>query len=263
MCNGAKMILDDIIAKTKDRVTEQKKKMSLDYLERAMSSGYEPRDALEALRGSMNIIAEIKKSSPSRGLIRADFHPLEIATEYEQNGASAISVLTEPYYFSGDIEYLGLIRRFNSTILLRKDFLIDPYQIARSRLYGADIVLLIVRILGKEKLKEMLDYARSIKLFALVEVHSEAELEMALYAGAQIIGINHRNLDTLAMDMSLSTRLVPEIPQDKVIVAESGLKTHEQLKELSALGVNAFLIGEHFMKQTSPGAALKEIKYGK
>lgn len=257
------MILTDIINKAKTRVKEQKEQMSLDYLERAMQSGYEPRDAISALSGSMNIIAEIKKASPSRGIIRADFHPLEIASEYEQNGASAISVLTEPYYFSGDIEYLGLIRRFNSTILLRKDFLVDPYQVARSRLYGADIVLLIARVLEGSLLAELIQYANSIKMNALVEVHNEKELEIALKADAKIIGINHRDLDTLSMDMSLSKRLAPLIPHGKIIVAESGLNSHEQLKELSSLGINAFLIGEHFMRQQNAGEALRLIKYGK
>ena len=253
------MILNSIISKVKERAKEQKQTMSLDYLERAMLSGYEPRNALEALSGHYHIIAEIKKASPSRGVIRPDFHPLAIAQEYEAAGASAISVLTEPYYFQGDIEYLGTIRRFTNEILLRKDFLIDPYQIARARLYGADFVLLIARILQGDALKEMLSYAKSIKMQALVEVHSEVELLAALDAGADIIGINHRDLDTLNMDMTLSKRLIPLIPSGKIIVAESGISSRARMDELNAMGVNAFLIGEHFMMASSPGAALKEL----
>lgn len=256
------MIVDEIIQKTKTRVKEQKEKMNMTYLEEIMKSSYEPRDPTMALSGSMNIIAEIKKTAPNRGVIKSNFKPLEIATEYEKNGASMISVATEPYYFGGDIEYLGLIRRFNSTVLLRKDFLIDPYQIARSRIYGADVVLLIARILGETLLKEMVDYAKSIKMRALVEVHDEEDLEMALRAGAQIISINNRDLYTLMVDMNISRRLIPQIPSNKIIVSQGGFKTHSELREFDRLGVNAFLIGEVLMKSQNPGAVLKELKNG-
>lgn len=253
------MILDNILSKVKARIKEQKETMSLDYLQRAMLDAYEPRNVIEALSGRYNIIAEIKKASPSRGVICEDFHPLNIAQEYEKAGASAISVLTEPYYFQGDIEYLGTIRRFTNSILLRKDFLIDPYQIARARLYGADFVLLIARILKGEALKEMISYAKSIKMQALVEVHNEAELGAALDGGADIIGINHRDLDTLTIDMSLTQRLIGMIPRDKIIVAESGINSRAVMDSLNAMGVNAFLIGEYFMQANSPGQALKEL----
>lgn len=257
------MILDDIITKTKERVTEQKKLMNIDYLERAMSSGYEPRDPFEVLGGTMNIIPEIKKASPNRGVIKYDFRPLELAAEFEKNGASAISVLTEPYYFGGDIEFLGLIRRFNGSILFRRDFIIDPYQIARSRLYGADIVLLIAKILGQQQLNELVSYAKSIKMNVLVEVHNEEEVGKALQSGARIIGINNRNLDALTLDLNISRRLAPQIPKDRIVIAQSGFSKREELLELSQLGVNAFLIGEYLMRQENPGLALKELKYGK
>ncbi len=255
------MILDDIIARTASNLKAQKERVSFSQLERALELAPAPRDVRAALtREKINIIAEVKKASPSKGLIRADFDPLAIALEYEDAGAAAISVLTEPDFFMGNLEYLGLIKRFSRLPLLRKDFVIEPYQIAQARVWGADFILLIAKALGGEKLRELLNYARSLGLVALVEIHDAGELEIALDAGAEIVGINHRNLNDFSMHMDLCAQLLPRIPKDKIIVAESGLHSHEQLESLAKEGVSAFLIGEHFMRQKSAGAALKSIK---
>lgn len=258
-----KMILDEIISKTKFELEIKKEKLPFRLLEIGLLGAYQPRDVLASLKsknGELNIIAEVKKASPSKGIIREDFDPLSIALEYEKAGASAFSVLTEPFYFKGDLEYLGLIRRYTKTPILRKDFIIDNYQIAEARVYGADFVLLIAKALSKDELKSLFEYAKSLSLEVLFEIHDEEDLEKATFAGANIIGINHRNLQTFKMDMSLSDRLIPLIAKDKIIVAESGLSSHEDLIRLNKIGVDAFLIGEHFMRQSSIYEAVKNIK---
>lgn len=257
------MILDEIISKTKENLTIYKAKFPFELLEKGMISSFKPRDVkpfLSGKNGCANIIAEIKKASPSKGVIKADFDPLSIALEYEKAGVSAFSILTEPLYFLGDLEYLTLIRRFTNTVILRKDFIIDIYQIAQARVYGADFILLIAKALDKFKLKELFDYARHLDLEVLVEIHDEDDLHKALFAGANIIGINHRNLKDFTMDISLSKKLIPLIPKDKIIVAESGLRTHTDIVNLESLGVNAFLIGEHFMRQSDIYAAVNNIR---
>ena len=214
------MILDEIIKKTKDDLEKRKIDFPEEWLGRSLAyNPYVPRDVLNALRASQNepirIIAEIKKASPSKGVIREDFEPIKIAQEYEPY-ANAFSILTEPHWFKGDIEYITQVRRYASRPILRKDFIVDKYQ----------------------------------------------SLEALVYAGANIIGINHRNLDDFTMDMSLCEKLIPLLPNGKIIVAESGLYEHEQLRELSKIGVDAFLIGEHFMRQDDIKNAVKKIKEG-
>ena len=182
--------------------------------------------------------------------------------EYENAGASAFSVLTEPHYFRGDLEFIPQIRRYTRTPILRKDFIVDRYQILEALVYGADFILLIAKALEGKQLRELLEFARRLGLRALCEIHDKDDLKKAVFAGADIIGINHRNLETFEVDTSLSERLIPLIPNGKIIVAESGLHSHEQLKSLHEAGVDAFLIGEHFMRQNDVGAALREIKLG-
>jgi len=172
-------------------------------------------------------------------------------------------VLTEPHYFQGDIEYLAGIRRYVGIPLLRKDFIVTKYQLVEALVYGADFVLLIAAALSKKELKELLNYTRHLGMEALVEVHDKGDLIKAIYAGADIIGINHRNLQTFEMDMELCFKLIPLIPNGKIIVAESGIYEHKQLKELSKAGVDAFLIGESLMRQEDEEKALKKLKYGK
>jgi indole-3-glycerol phosphate synthase len=185
-----------------------------------------------------------------------------IAQAYERGGADALSILTEPHYFQGDKEYLGMIRRYVNLPLLRKDFIVDKYQLVEALVYGADFVLLIAAALSRKELKELYDYALHLGLDVLVEVHDKSDLVKAMFAGANIIGINHRNLETFEMDMTLSEKLIPLIPNGKIIVAESGIDSHETVVELSKIGADAFLVGEHFMRQDDITGAIKSLKYG-
>ncbi len=259
------MILDDIIKRTKEDLKKRKKEFSLDWLGRSLAyNPFPPRDVKPFLTTSdddpYKIIAEVKKASPSKGVIKEDFDPLLIAKEYEKGGANAISVLTEPHFFQGDLEYLTMLRRYVSTPLLRKDFIIDEYQILEAVVYGADFILLIAKALSKKELKRLLEYAWHLGLDALVEIHDKEDLTKAIFAGADIIGINHRNLETFEMDMKLSEKLIPLIPNGKIIVAESGLNKKETLIELNKIGVDAFLIGEYFMRKDDIAESLKEFK---
>lgn len=259
------MILDEIIKKTKEDLEIRKKEYSVDWLGRSLAyNPYPPRDVKEFLRSTddekVRIIAEVKKASPSKGIIREDFDPLKIAQIYSQNGANAISVLTEPHFFKGDLEYLTGIRRYVSTPLLRKDFIIDKYQIVEALVYGADFILLIAKALSKNELKELYDYALHLGLEVLVEIHDKEDLRKAISCGATIIGINHRNLETFEMDMELCDKLIPLIPNGKIIVAESGVGDCETIKRLSDIGADAFLIGEHFMRQDDIGREVKKLK---
>lgn len=261
------MILDEILKRTREDLALRKERLPEDLLGRSLSANpYEPRDVISALRSDekdpLRIIAEIKKASPSKGIIREDFEPLSLAVEYENAGASAFSVLTEPHYFRGDLEFIPQIRRYTHTPILRKDFIVDRYQVLEALVYGADFILLIAKALEGKQLRELLEFARRLGLRALCEIHDKDDLKKVVFAGADIIGINHRNLETFEVDTSLSERLIPLIPNGKIIVAESGLHSHEQLLSLHEAGVDAFLIGEHFMRQNDVGAALREIKLG-
>jgi len=258
------MILDEIIEKTKYDLQRRKKEFTMDWLGRSLAfNPFAPRDIKPYLTATKEnpyrIIAEVKKASPSKGVIREDFDPLVIAQEYEKGGASAISVLTEPHYFQGNIEYLAGIRRYVSTPLLRKDFIIDEYQVLESVAYGADFILLIAKALTKKELKSLLEYTWRLGMDALVEIHDKEDLKKAIFAGAHIIGINHRNLDTFKMDMDLTEKLMPLIPNGKIIVAESGLNDKDTIEHLSKVGADAFLIGEHFMRKEKISESLKEL----
>jgi len=262
------VILDEIIKKTKEDLKKQKIEYPLEWLGRSLSfNPFMPKDVKSALvstpQNPYRIIAEVKKASPSKGVIREDFDPLTIAKAYELGGADALSILTEPHFFQGNKEYLGMIRRYVPMPLLRKDFIVDKYQLVEALAFGADFVLLIAMALSRKELKELLDYTRHLGMEALVEIHDKSDLTKAIFAGADIIGINHRNLETFEMDMSLSQKLIPLIPNGKIIVAESGINDHETVVELSRVGADAFLVGEHFMRQEDISAALKKLKYGK
>ena len=262
------MILDEIIEKTREDLIKRQEQFGPEWLGRSLSMNpYAPRDVKPYLTSTkdepVRIIAEVKKASPSKGIIREDFDPLMIAQEYSNAGANAISVLTEPHYFKGDLEYLTGIRRYVPTPLLRKDFIIDKYQILEALAYGADFILLIAKALEKKELKELYEYALHVGLEVLVEIHDKDDLKKAIWAGATIIGINHRNLDTFEMDMQLCEKLIPMIPNGKIIVAESGVSNRETIEHLSSIGADAFLIGEHFMRQDDIGAELKRLKWGR
>ncbi len=261
------MILDDIIKKTKEDLEEREKAFSMDWLGRSLAfNARQPREVVPYLASTPDepyrIISEVKKASPSKGIIREDFDPFAIAQGYERGGANAISVLTEPHFFKGDLEYLAGIRRYVSIPLLRKDFIISKYQILEALVYGADFILLIAAALSRKELKELLEYTRHLGMEALVEIHDKSELTKAIASGADIIGINHRNLQTFDMDMNLCYDLIPLIPNGKIIVAESGIYEHGQLEDLNKAGVDAFLVGESLMRQDDVERALRTLKNG-
>ena len=209
--------------------------------------------------GSRRIIAEVKRASPSQGLIRKEFDAVKMAREFSLNGASALSVLTEERFFQGSLSYLEQIKKEVSLPLLRKDFILDGYQLLEAKSFGADAVLLIVALLDPVLLQELKDQADALSLDALVEVHTEAELECALKAGASLIGINNRDLRTFEVNLDTTERLLPRIPAGTLVVCESGIDSLEQIKRLEALGVHIFLIGEALMRAPDPGARLKEL----
>jgi indole-3-glycerol phosphate synthase len=261
------VILDDIIKKTKEDLKEREAKFSMEWLGRSLAfNARAPRDVRPFLTATpeepYRIISEVKKASPSKGIIREDFDPVEIAQGYERGGANAISILTEPHFFKGSLDYLAEIRRYVGIPLLRKDFIVSKYQLLEALVYGADFVLLIAAALTKDELKELLNYTRHLGMEALVEIHDKAELTKAIYAGADIIGINHRNLQTFDMNMNLCYDLIPLIPNGKIIVAESGIYEHGQLEDLSRAGVDAFLVGESLMRHENVEEALKKLKNG-
>lgn len=259
------MILDEINKKTLEDVKKREMDYSLDWLGRSLSANpFPPRDVKPYLRATkeepIRIIAEVKKASPSKGVIKEDFDPLLIAQAYSNSGANAISVLTEPHYFQGNLEYLTQIRRYVPTPLLRKDFILTKYQIVEALVYGADFILLIAKSLSTKSLKELYEYALHLGLEVLVEIHDKEDLTKAMRCGASIIGINHRNLETMQMDMTMCDQLIPMIPNGKIIVAESGVSDVETIKRLSSIGADAFLIGEHFMRQESIEDELTKFK---
>jgi len=213
--------------------------------------------------GEIALIAEIKKASPSKGVIRDDFNVEEIARAYEKAGASALSVLTEEEFFQGKAAYLKKAGEATRLPTLMKDFIIDELQLFEARYCGASAVLLIVAILDGEKLGEFLKAAHSLDLDCLVEVHDEAELKRALKSGAEIIGVNNRDLRTFDVSLAVAEKLVPLIPDDKVVVVESGIRSFSEVMKLKELGADAVLIGETFMKERDIGAKVKAIMTGK
>lgn len=210
------------------------------------------------LSPGFHIIAEVKRASPSKGLIAKDFEPVRTARSYQAGGASAISCLTDEPFFQGHLEYLAAVRQAVSLPLMRKDFIIDEVQLEEARAFGADVVLLIVAALEPARLKALLEAARGLGLEALVEVHEERELETALAAGAEIIGINNRNLKTFEVNLETTLRLAKQVPAGIPVVAESGIKDKEDLRRLAGAGVRAALIGETLMRATDPKALLEE-----
>ncbi len=263
-----KNILVEIAECTKIRVTEAKKQISPEQMQKMavqaaeqLSPARQDFPFLRALRQEgLSFICEIKKASPSKGLIAPDFPYLEIAEAYEEAGAGAISVLTEPYYFQGSSAYLEEIRAKVEIPLLRKDFTVDAYQIYEARVLGADAVLLICAILNDEQLKMYLELAHSLGLSALVEAHDEEEVRRALDAGAQIIGVNNRDLKTFTVDINNSIRLRKLVPEDRVFVSESGIRTPADVQRLKENHTDAVLIGETFMRSPDKKAMLESLR---
>ena len=254
------MILDDIVAVKRREVADGKKATPLAALEATIGEMPPTRDFRRALAaGECAIIAEVKRRSPSRGVIRADFDPVRIAGEYEKNGAAAVSVLTDATFFGGSNGDLTAVKKAISLPVLRKEFIIDPWQIHETRAIGADALLLIAAILGESELREYRELAASLGLASLVEVHDRRELETALAAGAEIIGINNRDLRTFVTDIATSRALAPLIPAGKIVVAESGIRSRQEVETLMRAGVRAFLIGETLVGAPDIGAALRGL----
>lgn len=253
-------VLTKIIAHKKTEVAARKEQVSEEMLRQNMQWAQPPLSLADALNGEgLSVIAEIKKASPSAGVIREHFDPLHIARSYMQAGANALSVLTDEKFFQGSLNYIEQIRPLVNIPILRKDFIIAPYQILEARAAGADALLLIVAALEKSVLRNLLETTHEVGMEALVEVHSEAEMETALGAGAEIIGINNRDLETFKIDLATTEQLAPLAPEGTVIVGESGLHTVEDIQRMIAAGVHAVLVGTLFMQHPEPGAALQEF----
>jgi indole-3-glycerol phosphate synthase len=255
------MILSRIIEEKRREVDHAQKEVSLNEIRKRSESVYIKSMFKKSIsrKGHMNLIAEVKKSSPSQGIIRADFDPLKIAFTYHATGAAAISVLTDERFFEGKIEYLKMIKDRVCLPILRKDFIIDEYQIYESAVAGADAILLIAHILTQEELNRYHSLAKDLGMDVLVEVHNEEEVEKALKSPASIIGINNRDLNDFNVDMSVTQRLIRMIPENKVIVSESGIKSYEDVMFLKSMGVNAVLIGETFMRAENIGEKVREL----
>lgn len=254
------MILDDIVRDKRADLVGAKARTTLASLQQLPLFRETRRDFRAALDAHPRaIIAEVKKASPSKGVIRADFDPVRIARAYADSGAAAISVLTEERYFQGHLDYLAAIRGVVDVPLLRKDFLFDPYQLYEARAFGADAVLLIAAILDDALLRELLWLAEELDLAALVEVHDRPELERALRHGVRLLGINNRDLRTFHTTLRTTEDLLPLIPREACVVTESGIETAADIERLERQGVRAFLIGETFMRAPDPGAKLAEL----
>ena len=253
-------MLDRIVETTRDEVERRREIVPLSRLEAALDGRPESRPFQEALtRPGISLIAEHKRRSPSAGVIRDGASVAEIVQAYERGGAAAISVLTEPFHFGGALDDLSEARAASALPVLRKDFVVDPYQLYESAAAGADAILLIVAALEPEELFELHREARALDLDALVEVHDERELEMALEVEADVLGINNRDLTDFSVDMQRTFDLLADVPAGKTVVSESGIETREQIEELEQVGVDAVLVGEVVMRAPDPEAAVREL----
>ncbi len=255
------MILDTIIAHKQKELQIEAEQVPLATLKSKLANLPPTKDFRDAIAQSddINLIAEVKKKSPSKGIIREDFDPIQIAETYAENGAAAISVLTDVRFFDGRLDYLSSIRQVVDVPLLRKDFTIDPYHIYQARVAGADAILLIVAALTKDQLREFMDIAESLSLASLVEVHTDTELEIALDVGAEIIGINNRDLRTFHTDLATTFSLQEFLPTGKVVVSESGIYTRADVESLREAGVNAILVGESLMRSPDIGEQVRKL----
>ena len=259
-------ILDRILEHKRGEIEAAKARLPLEEVRRhaeEAAAGARPRFR-EALRragggGRVALIAEVKKASPSKGVIRADFDAAALARWYEEGGAAAVSVLTDERFFQGGLADLDRVRAAVALPVLRKEFILDPYQVYEARAHGADAILLIAAALGDAELRSLIELAESLHLDALVEVHSEGELARALEAGATLVGINNRDLRTFVTTLDVTRRLVPLIPAGATIVSESGIASHEDVRELAALGVHAMLVGEALAKERDVVGAVRRL----
>jgi indole-3-glycerol phosphate synthase len=259
-------ILEDILAHKRSEISLAKSKVSLAELESRIVGDNPARGFANAIRQRVSqrqpaVIAEIKKASPSKGLIRADFDPVAHARDYAANGATCLSILTDQKFFQGCNDYLQQARAACQLPVIRKDFMIDPYQIAESKALGADCILLIVAALEQSQLLELSAYAGELSIDVLVEVHDRQELERALELDTELLGINNRNLHTFETDLNTTLDLAQRVPAGKLIITESGIDTAEGVASMMSHGIYGFLIGESFMKADEPGAKLQQLFY--
>ena len=257
-------ILDKIVAVKREEVAAALKRKSLDLVRADAESRVLTRDFVGALRaklaqGQAGVIAEIKKASPSKGVLREDFIPADIAQTYAEHGAACLSVLTDVQFFQGAVDYLKQARASCQLPVLRKDFIVDAYQVYESRVMGADAILLIAAILDDAQMKAFEAIALSLDMAVLVEVHDEVELARALKLKTPLIGVNNRNLKTFEVSLDTTLRLMQQVPADRLLVTESGIRNREDVLRMGAAGINAFLVGEAFMLAPDPGAALADL----
>lgn len=254
------MILQTIVENKKEEIARQKKILPLAELRQFLTDRTPTRDFAGAIRGrDCAVIAEVKRSSPSQGRIREDFDPVAIARMYEENGASAVSVLTERKFFEGRAAYVPRIAKAVNLPILRKDFIVDPYQIVETRVLGADALLFIARLLDAAKLLDFIGLASELELAALVEVHDEEDLEKAVAAGARLVGINNRDLGTFRTDLEVSIRLARRVPKGITVVSESGIDGRPDIERLMEANIHAFLVGESLMREKDIGRKLREL----
>lgn len=243
------MLLNEIIEHKKEEIRLRKKQFSLAFLEEEISlrEHYVSFENALSKEKKIKLIAEIKKASPSKGLIKKHYNPLDIAKSYEEYGADCLSVLTDEKYFQGDIDHLQQIRTFVGLPILRKDFIVEEYQIKESAACGADAILIIASVLPEEKIEKFLKLSEKLRMSALVETHTEEDVKKVLNTRAKIIGINNRNLDTQTVNLDVSEKLIKLIPSDKIIVSESGIRSGTEVEWLEAIGVKAILVGESLL----------------
>lgn len=255
-------ILNQIITHKKEELSRRKKEVKVERLRVQISGSLPPRDFKGAITqgDKINTIAEVKFASPSEGVLAEDFDPVSIASDYLKGGAVALSILTEQKFFKGELDFIPLIKKENPLPILQKDFIIDSYQIYESKVYGADAILLIVSILSKDALGDFISLSGELGMEALVEVHDEEELSVALDTGCSIIGINNRNLKTFKIDLATTIKLMSSVPPGKVVVSESGIKSREDIIRLEESGVRAVLIGEILMRTKDRISMLKELR---
>jgi indole-3-glycerol phosphate synthase len=254
------MMLDEIIRAKKEEVVHLKAQKPLACIRESVPAATPARDFKSALQGkACSIIAEIKRRSPSKGFLRGDMDAVHMAEIYEKNGAAAISVLTDRPFFSGRIEDLEEVSRRVAIPVLRKDFIVDPYQIYEARAAGADAILLIAAVLDDDQLADYSALARSLTMASLVEVHTRPELERALEAGAEIVGINNRDLQTFKTDIDVSLKMAALVPEGRVVVSESGIHGRSDIEKLMGAGIHAFLVGEVLVTAPDAGIKLKEL----
>lgn len=257
-------VLTKIIERKKQEVIERQNAESFEAVCSRIKDADQPRGFVKAIeyklaQGQAAVIAEVKKASPSKGVIREEFHPSAIAISYQRGGAACLSVLTDIDFFQGADEYLMQARAASDLPVLRKDFIIDKYQIAEARVLGADCILLIAAVLSFAELNELHDYAQSLDMDVLVEVHNEAELRSALELNTRLIGINNRNLHTFETSLDTTFSLLELIPEDRIVVTESGIHTIDDVRAMRGHNVDTFLVGEAFMREAEPGKKLLEL----